>query len=232
MKYSGNKGFTLVELLVAMAIASIVMAVVVTTYQLQVRGKNTQEALNDMNQTTRAALEVMTNEIRSAGFDTVAPTAPVAGILIANANQLQFTMDISNGVTLQPNGVVTDPNENVTYQLYVDGNGNQNLGRNTGGGLMPLARNVDALDFVYLNGNTPPAVIPTPVSAANLANIRSIQVTIVARAGEAGGVGYVGRHTDNTAYFNQQGTQILAAQNDNYRRVLLTTTIQCRNIGI
>jgi type IV pilus assembly protein PilW len=228
MKNSGNKGFTLVELLVAMAIASIVMAVVVTTYQVQVRGKNTQEALNDMNQTTRAALEVMTNEIRSAGFDTVAPTAPVAGILIADTNQLQFTMDISNGATWQPNGVVTDPNENVLYAI----NANGHLGRDTGGGLMPLARNVDALDFVYLDGSNPPAVIPTPVSAANLANIRSIQVTIVARAGEAGGVGYVGRHTDNTAYFNQQGTQILAAQNDHYRRVLLTTTIQCRNMGI
>ena len=69
MQHTENKGFTLIELLVAMAITSIVMAAVVSAYQLQVRGKNTQEALTDMNQTARAALEVMTNEIRSAGLD-------------------------------------------------------------------------------------------------------------------------------------------------------------------
>ena len=79
MNNTANRGFTLVELLVAMAIASIVMAVVVTAYQVQVRGKNTQAALNDMNQTTRAALEVMTNEIRTAGFDTVDPSSAIAG---------------------------------------------------------------------------------------------------------------------------------------------------------
>ena len=137
-------------------------------------------------------------------------------------------MDIGDGVTLQPDGDVLDPNEDVRYMINADGH----LGRDTGAGLMPLARNVDALDFVYLNGNNPPAVIPTPVPANLLNTIRSIQVTIVARAGEAGGVGFVGAHTDSTAYFNQQGTEILAAQNDSYRRVLLTTTIQCRNIGI
>jgi type IV pilus assembly protein PilW len=232
MKQTNNQGFTLIELLVTMAIASIIMAAVVSAYELQVRGKNTQEALTDMNQTLRTALEIMTSEIRTAGFDDAPPSAPLAGILIANTNQLQFTRDIGDGASLASDGNLDDPNENVTYQLYVDGDGNQHLGRDTGGGSMPLARNVDALDFVYLDGSTPPNVIPTPVSAGNLANIRSIQVTIVARAGGAGGVGFVGAHTDTTVYRNQQGTVILPAQNDAYRRLMLTTTIQCRNIGV
>ncbi len=64
-----NMGFTLIELLVAMAVVSIVMAAVVSAYQLQVRGKNTQDALTDMNQTARSALEIMTYEIRTAGCD-------------------------------------------------------------------------------------------------------------------------------------------------------------------
>jgi type IV pilus assembly protein PilW len=134
-------------------------------------------------------------------------------------------MDIGDGASFQPDGDTADANEDVTYSLYVDGDGNRHLGRDTGGGNQPLARNVDALDFVYLDafGN------PTGI----LANIRSIQVTIVARAGQrAGGVGYVGAHTDTTAYQNQQGTEILAAQNDSFRRILLTTTINCRNLGL
>jgi type IV pilus assembly protein PilW len=69
MKPSPNTGFTLVELLVAMAAASIVMVAVVSAYQVQVRSKNTQEVLTDMNQTARAALEIMTHEIRMAGCD-------------------------------------------------------------------------------------------------------------------------------------------------------------------
>lgn len=226
MKHADNKGFTLIELLVAMAIASIVMAAVVSAYQLQVRGKNTQEAVTDMNQTARAALEVMTNEIRSAGLDPLDALPIGAGIMTAAANQLRIIMDIGDGVSLQSDGDTADANEDVTYSLYVDGDGNQHLGRDTGGGNQPLARNVDALDFVYLDATGNPTGI--------LANIRSLQLTLVARAGEraAGGVGFVGAHTDATPYQNQQGTEILAAQNDSYRRLLLTTTIQCRNIGI
>ena len=67
--------------------------------------------------------------------------------MTANANQLRITMDIGDGVTLQPDGDTNDPNEDVTYSLYVDGDGNRHLGRDTGGGNQPLARNVDALDF-------------------------------------------------------------------------------------
>ena len=223
MKPTSNKGFTLIELLVAMAAGSIIMAAVVSTYALQVRGKNTQEALTDMNQTTRAAMEIMANEIATAGLDPF-NSPKLAGIVTANANQLNFTMDISDGASFQPDGDINDANENVTYQLYVDGDGNQNLGRNTGGGNQPLARNVDALNFVYLdeNGNV----------TATLANIRSIEVTIVARAGEAGGTGFVGHYTDARSYQNRQGAEILAAQNDSYRRILLTTTIQCRNMAM
>jgi len=233
MKHIGNRGFTLIELLVAMALTSIVMAAVVSAYQVQVRGKNTQEALTDMNQTARAALEIMTHEIRTAGCD---PNRTAnAGVLIANANQLSFTMDIGNlaapaAQRFQPNGADDDPNERIRYALYIDGDGNQNLGRSTatnaagnGGNTQPLARNVDALDFVYLdqNGN----VTATP------ANIRSIQLTLVARAGKAAG-GFLYRFTDTTVYQNQQGTVILPAPNDSFRRLLLTTTITCWNIGL
>lgn len=228
MKQMDTRGLTLIELLVAMAVVSIIMAAVVSAYQLQVRGKNTQEAVTDMNETARAALEIMTNEISAAGHDPQDAFPMGWGIQVANPNQLRITMDIGGSPAPQPllpDGDAADANEDVTYQLYVDGDGNQHLGRNTGGGNMPLARNVDALDFVYLNAAGNPTFIQ--------ANIRSIQVTIVARAGEqASGVGFVGAHTDATDYRNQQGTVILPAQNDGFRRLLLTTTIACRNIGL
>ncbi len=219
MKFKEDKGFTLIELLVAMAIVSIVMAAVVAVYQVQVRGNNTQEALTDMNQTARAAMEIMVGEIRLAGCDVLKSSG--AAILAATPNQLSFTMDIGDGASFQPDGDTNDPNERVIYSLYVDGDGNQNLGRDTGGGPQPLARNVDALDFVYFDedGNPPGA----------LNDIRSIQINLVARAGEAAG-GLLYAHRDTVAYQNQQGVQILAAQNDAFRRLQLSTTANCYNM--
>jgi hypothetical protein len=52
------------------------------------------------------------------------------------------------------------------------------------------------LNFVYLNAHQP-NVIPTPVTGTDLEDIRSVQVTIVARAGATEAV-LARKHTDNT----------------------------------
>lgn len=225
-----NSGFTLIELMVAMAIASIVLAAVVTTYVLQVRSSNTQAVLTDMNQTARAALEIMTKEIGYAGYDPL--RSANAGIQVAQSNRLDITMDINDPSQpasnfLSPDGDALDANEAVSYMI----NANGHLGRDTGGGYQPLARNVDALDFVYLDaqGN----VLAAPVAGGNLTNIRSVEVTIVARAGEAGGAGFTHAFTDTTNYVNQRGTVVFTPPaNDHFRRVRYTTTIQTPNNGL
>lgn len=262
MTHTNKNGFTLIELLVAMAMASIVGVAIASTYTFQVRAKNTQEALTDMNQTARAALEVMTHEIRMAGLD---PTGNAgARIINADVGELIFSQDRGDGATNSPNGDCCDGNEVIRYHLSpaaMDANNDGvndniasgvdcNLGRETWAGhipgnpcgagaspgLQPLARNVDVLNFVYLtddnDGDGAPDVLATPVATQALRNsIRTIQVTIVARAGtESRGFFY--EYTDNNAYFNLQGQQILPAQNDRFRRLQLSTTIACRNIGL
>ena len=211
-----NRGFTLMELLIAMAIVSIVMIAVVSAYQIQVRGKNTQENLTDMNQAARAAMEIMVHEIRTAGCDPNRTAG--AGITVMAANQLDFSMDIGDGASFEPDGDLDDPNEQVSYAL----NGG-NLTRTAGAGVaQPLARNVDALDFVYLDedGN----ITGTP------ADVRSIQLAIVARSGtEAGGL--MNTVTDVRQYQNLQGNVIFGPANDPFRRLLLTTTVMCYNMA-
>lgn len=255
MNHMGKNGFSLIELLVAMAITSIVTIAIVSTYQVQVQAKNTQEALTDMNQTARAALEIMAHEIRLAGLD---PTSDAgAGITTARADELIFSLDRRSNVGAvavnAPDRDCCDPNEQVRYHLTNDGDNdgvNDNiadgvechLGRETGAGLIaalgcaggtnglqPLARNVDALNFVYLDEAG--TVIPSPVAANRLDDIRAIQVTIVARAG-TGSRGFFYDYTDNTAYFNLQNQQIIPAQGDDFRRLRLATTIACRNLGL
>ncbi|WP_372682206.1 prepilin-type N-terminal cleavage/methylation domain-containing protein [Desulfosarcina sp.] len=235
MRRSDQLGFTLVELMVAMVIGSILMVAVVAAYQIQVGSKNTQEALTDMNTTARAALEIMTQELSTAGCDP--NDTNTAGIVNAAANDLTFTMDIGNtaGNSFRPDGLLDGPNEQIRYAINAAGN----LGRDRldGAGLQPLARNVDAIDFVYLDGSNPPNVIASPIAAANLGDVRSIQITMVARSGRPAS-GLMRTPVDNRVYTNQQGTVLVFANgapnppNDSFRRLLLTTTVNCRNLGV
>ena len=252
MPHTRENGFTLIELLVAMAVASILGGVIVAAYTTQVRAKNTQEALTDMNQDARAALEIMTHEIRLAGLDPSESSG--ARIDTAGVGELIFSLDrITDGppVTNAPDGDCCDGSEQVRYHLTNDGNDDGvndliaagtecHLGRETGsgliatlgcgggtGGLQALARNVDALNFVYLDAAGNPLAVPV----ADTRNIRAIQVTIVARAGTESG-GFLYDYTDNFAYFNLQNQQILPVQGDAFRRLRLATTIACRNVGL
>ncbi len=208
-----NQGVTLIELMIGMTIFLLVLGAIYSTFQSQHKSYLMQEEVAAMQQNIRAAMFYMTKEIRMAGCD---PTGNAgAGIVTANANSISFTEDIRGDADgSDPDGATNDPNESIAYAL----SGN-NLVRNTGGGNQVVAENIDALDFVYLdeNGN----------STATLTDIRSVEITIVARTGRA-----LRATKNNNLYYNQQGTQILGAQNDNFSRKSMTTFIKGRNLGI
>ena len=206
------------------------MAVIYATYTTQVRGSISQETMLDMQQTARAAMEIMENEIRLAGCD---PTKKAgATILTAAGAELIFTMDIqNNGGWQKPDGDTNDANEYIRYALNQDADRNGqadripcDLGRDTGGGLQPFAENIDALNFVYLDedGNR--------LSAGfTVDKIKAVQITMVARSGEQLR-GMLRTYRDNIVYRNQLGDIILPAQGDNFRRIMLTSTVFFRNL--
>jgi len=196
----------------AMVIASVVMAGIYSAYYTQQKNSLVQEQTAEMRQNLRAGLNLMVREIRMAGYD---PTGTAnAGIVSAGSNSIIFTNDL-NG-----DGDTNDSNEYITYSLYTS-SGKQNLGRKSTvtSSNQPVAENIDALNFVYLDQNGS--------VTASLSDIRSVQITIVAKTGLKD-PGY----TDTNSYSNQQGTQILAPQNDNFRRRMLTMQVICRNLGL
>jgi len=223
-----NKAFTLAELLVALVVVGVVMAAIVSTYYSQQKSYVAQEQVAAMQQNLRAAMFYMEREIRMAGCD---PTRGAnAGITTAASNSISFTLDIRGDAEgSPPDGDASDPSENITYSLYT-ASGIQKLGRNTGGVNQPVAENIDALDFVYLDEDG--ATLDDDGSGnvtTSIAQIRSVQITIVARTGRKD-PGY----KDTKVYYNQQDlvNPILPAQNDSFRRRLLTTSIRCRNLGL
>ena len=216
-----DQGFTLLEVLVVILILGIVMAGVYSVYTSQQKSFLIQEDVAEMQQNLRAAMFTMVREIRLAGCN---PTGKAtAGIVTANVSTISVSMDISgnNPNVDPPDGDTGDASEAVTYALMdTDSDGTtDSLGRNTGGGLQPVASNIDAMNFVYLDGNGTPT--------ADLTQIRSVQVTVVART-ENPSVGF--RNTAN--YRNLQGAVIFTAPGDAFRRKVFATNIRCRNLGL
>lgn len=216
---NNNKGFTIVELLIVMGMSLIVMGGIYQVYYSQQKAYVLQDQTSAMQQNLRAAIYLMTRNIRMAGYSTAGATA---GLTAAAPNSIAFTMDL-NG-----NGTTTDPNENVTYRLYdAYGDGDNDLSMDSGSGNSPLAENMDVLNFVYLDGNG--TILDDDGNGnviASIPSIRSIQVTLLARVNKPDM-----NYNNNRVYINQQNQQIYTA-NDNYRRRLLTREIQCRNLGL
>ncbi len=227
-------GFTLIELIVAMAFSAIVIADIYTTYKSQQDSYVDQEQVAEMQQNLRAAIYMMARDVRMAGFNP-ADSTDVEGfvtelpddpgpVTATNATHIAFIIDRDE------DGVVdTDDHEeqiayrfdNVNFRLekfmY---NASTNMWQ-----WETISENIDALDFVYRDQNGNP--IALPLTVITMQDIRSVDITIVARTGRTDP-----DFTDTQAYLNQEDVQILAAQNDNRRRRLLTTNIACRNMGI
>ena len=243
-------GFTLIEMLIAMAMGTIVLAGIYGAYQDQLRTSITQQQLVDMNQNLRVAMYVLERDLRMSGAN---PTGnPDAGFLTMEADELVIAMDDGGTDNLASNtnnalgdsndndgdgtvddadewydGDTTDQGEVVRYDLD---SGNLRRWFNSAGSGTPtnaewLAQNIDFLDFTYLDGANPPALTADPEE------IRYVQVTIVARSGDYVPV-FMRKHTDNKVYRNPLGTRQFTAPGDQFRRVMVSTTIKCRNMGL
>ena len=146
MEDNRQKGFTLIELMVAMAISGMLMAVVAMAFTGQSKSYNSGQDIASLQQDMRSALDLMAQEIRMAGYD---PTGSAdAKISIATSTNLRFTKDIGDGAGGDSDGDTADANEDIRYAI----NTNNSLGRETGGagGLQPIAENIDQLTYEYL----------------------------------------------------------------------------------
>ncbi len=219
-----NQGFTIVELLVAMVVALLALGAIYSTFLNQHKSYVVQEETAAMNQNLRIALFYMQRELRMAGCD---PTGNAnARIITADATSINFTEDVRGDLDeSDPDGDTEDANEDITYCLKAN-----NLVKNTGGGNQMVVRNIDALDFVYLDGSSPPNVLNPEGSSVpdeSLGQIRSVEVTMVARTDRV-----TLASQNKNAYFNQRGWKVLGPQNDNFSRRRLTVWIKCRNLGL
>ena len=234
-KRSANlqQGFTLVELIVAMALTGIVVGAIYSTYKSQQDSYTTQTHVVEMQQNLRAALHMIGRDIRMAGFNP-AGINDLAGFEqslpdgdgneATDSTTMAFTIDDDADGAISSTLSANNNAEQIAYRLSGTTIEKYTYDAVLGWDWRTVAENIDAIDFVYLNGAGNPI---DPTTVTNLPLIRSVQISLVAKTAR------IDRSFSGTpAYNNQQGTEILAAQSDNYRRRLLTTEIRCRNMGI
>jgi prepilin-type N-terminal cleavage/methylation domain-containing protein len=156
-----SHGFTVIELLISMAIFGILITSIFSFSISQRKYLFVQEQISEMTQNARAAMDMISAEISTARYD---PTGAAFTGIPYSTSQLQIYADL-NG-----NGLLTDSNENIVYSYDPS---NKRIVRNTGGGNQPLAESVEDFSFEYLDaqGN------PTSITG----NIRQIRLTITVR---------------------------------------------------
>jgi type IV pilus assembly protein PilW len=232
-------GFTLIELMVAMVVSLVVLSGIYAAYRKQAASYVEQEQVVEMQQNIRNAMYYMQRSLRMSGFD---PRGTGLMGFVANFdapyNTLGATTDASNvafALDSNEDGVL-DANELELVAYRLNGDQLQKLTFASGGSpptaaWETVADKVDALDFVYLDDNDPPNVLPPPLNAAALDQIRSVQITLVARAGNNPSA-LEKAPADNRVYLNQQGTAIFNGGGDRIRRLSVTAQVNCRNVGL
>ncbi len=209
-----ERGFTLVEIIIALLMSSLVMAAIYTTTNKQQDVYVDQDQVVAMQDNLRAAMLLMTREIRMAGYDPLGLAN--AGFITAKANTMTFTMDL-NG-----DGDVNDPGENITYDLYTSGT--QRLGRKNPIHNMPVADNISYLEFYYIMANGHNRLNPS-----NLADIRAVQITVLATTAVSSKSNIIGQ-TSFTPPSVAAGVPWHLATG--HRGRIQTTLVKCRNMGL
>ena len=178
IKFNKSPGFTLIELLVSMAMFSIVISLFVSSKISQTNQGITQQQAVEMQQTARSVILLMTNEIRTAGYNPHYKNYR-PGITNADASTLTFSSVASDdGTDNNGDGTIDEDGEfeTITYGIQDnDGDGDNDLTVNfNGSGAQLLAENISALTFTYFDETG--AALAVPV--ADPENIRSIGISI------------------------------------------------------
>ena len=139
-----EQGFTIIELLIALAMSGIILGAVCSFLIVQRQTHAAQEQITQMVQRARAAMDLMGYELQMAGYN---PRRVAFEAISYHASQLQLRADL-NG-----NGTTTEAEETITYSYDAT---NRRLLRDAGAGAEPLTDHIQAFTWEYLDASGTP----------------------------------------------------------------------------
>jgi len=177
-----ERGFTLVELLIAMTISLLVMSAIYSTFRSQTRAWVAGQEIANMQQNLRAGMYYLEHSIRMAGYDpqnskgfgfvsNLPPPYEDRGAT-TDGDDIAFTIDFNGNKSIE-----TNSNEQVAYRRNPLTNQLEVLDITNGGTWTTVAQNISSLAFTYWDEN---GVVTT-----NPADIRIVQITLTAQSSRA-----------------------------------------------
>jgi Tfp pilus assembly protein PilW len=206
---------------------TISLTIIAAVYQLsfsQHRSYRKQDQVVETRQNVRAIMALITKHLQLAGYDPTgrANTGLVAGFAPPHDsftiayehehNIIAFTIDDDGDATADANDA-----EQIAFRLN-----NQTLERYSSQDAQweTIATSIDALNFVFLDD--------TSTKTTDPAQFRAVQIALLVRSAKQDN-----KYQDTMVYRNKQGDLICpSCPNDHFRRRLLTTTIELRNLGL
>ncbi len=215
-----NSGFSLIELMVTMAIATIILAGIYAAYQAQLRTHVTQQAVVDIQQNLRSSMYYIQRSLRMAGHNPEGLPADQVGFLenftsfnsphassgaATDGTSIAFAFDVTgqhldsldndgDGQTDEDDeriadGTINETLENELNAFRLNGNTLESWiytgPADADYSWQPIADNIQSLEFLYLLDTDDDGVIDAetddPVGTGDLANIRSVRITITAQ---------------------------------------------------
>ena len=159
-KTTRHQGFTLVELLVAMVVGMVAVGAIYAIYTTQLRSYRHHQLLLEMQHNLRAAMVILEQQIRMAGFDpeqsgrfgiTDVRRYDLVGTGVDPEGQpaIFYTLDVDENGALDPRNTYRN-RENCDFRARNDGSsGRRYLAWDNGMGRHPVAENIEAKGLAY-----------------------------------------------------------------------------------
>jgi type IV pilus assembly protein PilW len=183
-----------------MGLGMVVLAAVTTTFMTQTRFYSAQEQVNEMEQNARGALDIISRELKMAGYKT--NTGAVAELTASGVNLNDTNLVIETDV--DGNNSINGSAGSLERITYSYNSSNKQITRRLGSGTSEvLADNITAFDFTYLNAAGGTATLAS--------EIRQVQLNITAKTAKPDP-----NYTSNNGYREYQVTATITPPNLGY----------------
>ncbi len=151
----GAAGFTVVEIVMALGIGSILLLAMVSLFASINRSYTTQNVAAGVQQVTRLGIDMIAKNIRLAGLNPM--QVAEAGIITAQPAQLRLTYDSDADGTIAST-------EDITFLLQ----DNTLMRQTRDGAAYPILDNVSDLSFTYFDAADAPTTLTSAIRTVGI----------------------------------------------------------------